>query len=150
MTVGRGDELGILSGLVGYHLRRASSVFMSDFTRALDGTDMRQVPFAILAVIESNPGIQQGEVGRRLGIKRTNMVVLINELVEAGWVERNPSPSDRRALALTLTGKGEKVFADAVRRIREHEAAMLAPLSEAERGSLVAMLQRISAAAEAS
>lgn len=138
-------ELGALRELVGYHLRRASNAFLSDFTKALEGTEMRQVPFAILAVIESDPGVQQGEVGRRLGIQRTNMVVLMNELVEAGWVDRRPSTADRRALSLKLTDEGRKAFEGALARIRAHEQAMLASLSAAERQTLVGLLRRIAA-----
>ena len=49
-------DLGALTSLVGYHLRRASSVFAVDFTRALEGTGMRQVPFGIMSVVGANPG----------------------------------------------------------------------------------------------
>ena len=57
-------DLGKLDDLVGYHLRRASSAFAVDFSRALDGTGMRQVLFAVLSVVIANPGVKQGEVGR--------------------------------------------------------------------------------------
>ena len=54
--------LGALESLVGYHLRRASSVFSNDFGRAIEGTGMRQVLFGILSVVGANKDINQGEV----------------------------------------------------------------------------------------
>lgn len=136
--------LGVLDELAGYHLRRASTAFMNDFARVVEGMGIRQVPFAIMAVIESHPGIRQGEVGERLGIQRANMVALVNELVEAGWVERRPSPADRRALALEMTPAGRKTFRDALGKIRHHEEAMLSGLSPAEREALIALLRQLS------
>ena len=65
--------IGILGDLVGYHLRRASTVIGNDFAVALDGTRIRQVLFAILSIVKHNPGINQGAVGRALGIQRANM-----------------------------------------------------------------------------
>ena len=41
---------GPLEDLIGYHLRRASSVFGSDFAQAMEGTGLRQVLFGILSV----------------------------------------------------------------------------------------------------
>lgn len=137
-------DLGVLRDLIGYHVRRAAGAFLNDFTSALSGTGMRQVLFGILAVIDRDPGVQQGEVGRRLGIKRANMVALINELVEAGWVERRPAAADRRALALSLSPAGRKAFEAALRKIRQHEAEMLSGLSAAERATLADLLGRIS------
>jgi DNA-binding MarR family transcriptional regulator len=137
--------LGVLDELVGYHMRRASTVIGNDFARAIAGTGMRQVLFGILSVITANPGINQGNVGRALGIQRANMVSLVNELVDAGLVLRETAADDRRAFALTLTAAGETTFRDTLARIRAHEDRLLSGLSAAERGQLVDLLARIEA-----
>lgn len=136
-------RLGALAPLVGYHLRRASSAFSADFCAAMEGTGLRQVPLAVLAVVEANPGINQGAAGRMLGIKRANMVALINDLVDKQLVERVVDPSDRRAFALTVTAAGASMLADAVARIEAHERRMLVDLSAAERALLLDLLGRI-------
>ena len=134
-----------LDGLVGYHLRRAMAIVATDFTRAMAGTGMRQVLFGILSTIARRPGINQGNVGRLLGIQRANMVNLVSELVDRGLVLRETSPDDRRAFALSLTVEGE----DAVERCRvliaAHEAELLAEMSAAERATLIGLLRRIEA-----
>ena len=137
--------LGALHNLVGYHLRRASNAFSSDFAVAIEGTGMRQVLFAILSVVSANPGINQGAAGRALGIQRANMVLLINQLVDAGLLDRQTAREDRRAFALTLTPAGTDTRKDCLRRIEAHEKRMLADFSAAERRTLIALLTRIEA-----
>ena len=137
--------IGTLSHLIGYHLRRASGAFALDFHEAMSGTGMRQVLLGILAIVEANPGVNQGAVGTALGIKRANMVALINELVDAGLLARVIAPDDRRAFSLTLTDSGRERLADCTVRIEAHEARMLADLSDDEREMLLDLLARIEA-----
>ncbi|CAN5407574.1 MarR family winged helix-turn-helix transcriptional regulator [soil metagenome] len=138
-------DLGALGDLAGYHLRRASGAFAADFARALTGTGMRQVLFGIMSVVAANPGINQGAVGRSLGIQRANMVALINELVDRGFVERLVSKEDRRAFALTLSKAGKAMLAESLIRIRKHEEEMLSDLTADDRETLIALLTRVEA-----
>jgi DNA-binding MarR family transcriptional regulator len=136
-------KIGALAPLVGYHLRRSSSAFFVDFTAAMEGTGLRQVTFAILAVVAANPGTNQGTIGRLLSIKRANMVALINELVDKGLLDREVDRRDRRAFLLSLTPAGQAALADAGRRIDVHEQRMLADFSPGERAILLELLTRI-------
>lgn len=136
-------EIGALDPLVGYHLRRASSAFSADFAVAMDGTGMRQVLVGILAVIAGSPDINQGAVGKVLGIKRANMVSLINELADAALIDRKTDPGDRRALVLNITGAGQAVLKDCLARIAAHEQRMLAGFSDEEKARLLELLGRI-------
>ncbi|WP_457354407.1 MarR family winged helix-turn-helix transcriptional regulator [Sphingomonas sp. UYP23] len=138
-------SLGVLSDLIGYRLRRASAVMASDFARALEGTGIRQVLFGILSIVDANPGINQGTVGRMLGIQRANMVAPVNEMAERGWIDRQTDPSDRRAFILSLTAAGKTMFAGALAQIRAHEAAVLSDFDLGDRQHLVALLARIEA-----
>lgn len=135
-------NIGVLAPLVGYHMRRAWSAFAADFAAAMDDTGLRQVTFAVLSVVDANPGINQGSVGRVLGIKRANMVALINELVERGLIDRAVA-NDRRAFSLSATDKGRAALADAVERIEAHELRMLAEMSKQDRATLLDLLARI-------
>lgn len=138
-------SLGDLDTLIGYHLRRCSGVMSAPFARGVAGTGLRQVPFAILSVIAENPGIRQGAAGETLGIQRANMVALINELIEAGYVDRRPAEDDRRAFALYATTEGAEVLRRCTRSITEQETRVLAEFTAAERGTLLKLLRRIEA-----
>jgi len=109
---------------------------------------MRQVLFGILSVIAANPGIHQGNVGRVLGIQRPNMVVLVNDLIQRGLVERIVDAADRRAFVLSLTPAGETLVGETLARLQVHEERMLAGLSAEERAKLIVLLERIAAAGQ--
>jgi len=134
-------SLGPLQNLFGYHFRRAWNVLRKDFEQAVQDLGVRQVQIGVLSVICANPGINQGVVGRLLDIQRANMVSLIGELVEAGWVLRAEDPGDRRAIALSLTPAGNRLLAEALDRIEGHEARLLASLDEADRDRLRKILR---------
>lgn len=136
-------SLGMLESLIGYHLRRASGMFRVDFARIMEGLGIRQALVGVLSVIAANPGVNQGAVGRTLGIKRANMVALINELIGRNLVERKTSTSDRRAFKLTVTAAGRDMLADCRRRIEQHETRLLDSFSEGERQILLELLRRI-------
>ena len=135
--------VGKLSPLLGYHLRRASGAFALDFQDAMSGTGIRQVLLGILAVVEANPGVNQGAVGGALGIKRANMVSLINELVDRDLVARVVADGDRRAFSLTLTQAGHAMLEDCAARIERHEAEMLDQFTLEERQMLLQLLARV-------
>lgn len=132
-----------LGQLVGYRLRRASAVFATDFAVTLEGTGIRQIPMGILSVVADNPGINQGTVGRLLGIKRANMVPLINELIESGLIVRETDPADRRAFTLAMSPAGSTMLDDCIRRIEAHEERLLAGFTKAEKAMLLDLLERI-------
>lgn len=136
-------DLGPLDALVGYHLRRASAAVGSDYFRSVEPNAMRQVLFGVLSVISANPGINQANVGRALGIAKPNMVALVNELIGHGWVERSVDTVDRRAFILKLTPAGQAAVADALALICVHEARMTRDLNAQDRKTLIGLLSRI-------
>ena len=108
-----------LENLLGYQLRRASSVMMADLAASLRDTGLRPVEASVLLVIESSPGCTQSDVGRLLAIKRANMVPLIAGLFKRDLVYR--APVDGRSQALFLSPAGEKLAGEAHRAIDRHE-----------------------------
>ena len=140
--------LGPLDSLAGYHLRHAYALFGADFARVFADTDMRQVLFGVLSILFANPGINQGKVGKALGVQRTNMVALINQLVELGMVKRSLDREDRRAFSLDLTERGRETVNVTLARIMEHEERMLSALNAEERQTLLALLKKLNARAD--
>ena len=141
-------ELGPLGQLVGYHLRRASAAIGSDYFRSVEPFAMRQVLFGVLSVISANPGINQANVDRVLGIQRPNMVALVNELIGRRWVERSADVVDRRSFVLHCTPAGDSALAATLVLIRKHEERMLRALKSTERWALIELLNHIEAKGE--
>ncbi len=85
-------------------------------------------------------------MAQRLGVDRTVMTYLLDDLEKAGLVERRPDPSDRRARRVLLTEAGNARLCDVERRLRRVEDHVLGPLDAAERDTLRTLLQRIAVA----
>ena len=133
----------LLDGLIGYQLRMAMNVVSSDLMSALEPTALRPVLFAILAVVRDNRSIIQTAVGNALGIQRANLVPLLNELCDRHLLERRVAPHDKRAFALQLTGQGEKLLDDALRRIDAHESRIFGRLNARERAAFSKTLLKL-------
>lgn len=104
MATKHGKLIDPLEPLLGYQLRRASLITLSALSEAYAELDLRLTDAILLRFIEANPGCNQGQISKALGVKRTNMVPVVSGLVERGLVDR--APADGRTHALTLTAAG--------------------------------------------
>ena len=100
--------------------------------------------FDLMAQLERAPGgLTMSELSRRLMVTGGNVTGLVDPLVAGGLVERLAVPGDRRAAAVRLTSKGRRAF---LAMASEHErwvVAMMAGVSERDRGELAALLARL-------
>jgi len=99
--------------------------------------------YQVLAAAATGEAGSQLALGRQLGVDRTVMTYLIDELQAAGLVERRPDPADRRARRVVLTEAGGARLCDLERRLREAEQHVLAPLTPEEQDVLRGLLQRV-------
>ena len=132
-----------LDGLVGYRLRQASNAFMSDFAASMAGTGLRAVQVSILSVVQENPGVRQGEIGRALGVARANMAPLMAELEAARLLRRTTDETDRRAVSVHLTKNGEALLKNCKARIEAHERRALQGLARSDKETLLRLLKKI-------
>ena len=108
-----------------------------DFTRPQAG---------VLRLISREPGLSQQAVARRLGTPPSRLVALVDGLEQRGLIERRRNPGDRRNYALHLTVAGEQAMAALSQASLEHEQAISAPLTQAERAQLSKLLGKLAAA----
>jgi len=141
-------DYGVLTGLVGYGLRRAQAVVFSDFLNSVGKLGVSPGQFGVLVLIKENAGLSQSALAKALGIERSTMVAVIDRLESQGWVARVTSETDRRSYALKLTTSGAKLLARVTPKVRAHERQIAARLSEQEKVLLIEMLERIAGDAE--
>ena len=108
-----------------------------DFTRPQAG---------LLRLISREPGLSQQAVARRLGTPPSRLVALVDGLEQRGLIERRRNPGDRRNYALHPTAAGEQAMAALGQASLEHEQAITAPLTPAERAQLSKLLGKLAAA----
>lgn len=132
-----------LSGYVGYALRRAQGVIFADFNHTLAKLNLRPGQFAVLLVIDQNPGTSQSSVSAALGIQKANFVSTIADLEGRGLVRRRKSDSDGRTYSLGLTQRGRSVLQHAAELQSVHEARVVAQIGLEGRLQLLNLLDRL-------
>ena len=98
-----------------------------------------------LAAICTYPGITQDQLARRIFINKSNVARQLVILEEDGFVERKPSPEDKRAIQVFPTEKARDVMPEIARIFRCWESFVAQDLSEEERKILVSMLEKMKA-----
>ncbi|WP_066364635.1 MarR family winged helix-turn-helix transcriptional regulator [Herbidospora mongoliensis] len=88
-------------------------------------------------------------LGRELGVDRTVMTYLLDDLEKAGLVRREPDPKDRRNRRIAITPQGHEVWEAAERRLQAVNTHLLgdlpAPESAAFRQTLEHLAQKANA-----
>lgn len=143
MTDGLPDAL---AGRLGYLLKHAQQSLMRAAAPALApyGIDGREL--AVLAVLGADLPLSQQEAAEQLGVDRTTMVALVDELEGKGMVERHRSAHDRRKNIVELTAAGRRCLTGAGRARDRAERRFLAPLGDADAARFVRALQTLVAA----
>jgi DNA-binding MarR family transcriptional regulator len=137
-------ELGELSELLGYSLKRAQLRIFEDFLRCVASLQLTPAQFSVLLLLDKNPGRNQTEIASTLGILRPNFVAMLDVLESRDLCTRIRSTNDRRSHILVLTDKGKAVLARAKKLVAvKHEARLNELLGTANRAALLAMLTRI-------
>jgi DNA-binding MarR family transcriptional regulator len=96
----------------------------------------------LIMVTELEPMTQKA-LADALGIDRTTMVTLLDDLEDKGYVARRRHPRNRRAFLVHPTASGRTAKAAAVRILDEQQRRFLAPLTPAERRQLAGLLTRL-------
>ncbi|NIH82020.1 MarR family winged helix-turn-helix transcriptional regulator [Amycolatopsis viridis] len=94
----------------------------------------------LLRVVESHPGIGVAAAARALHLAGNSVSTLVNQLVDAGLLERRADPADRRAARLELTGAARTRLASWRRTRTGFVASAVATLSSADRDAIEAAL----------
>jgi DNA-binding MarR family transcriptional regulator len=133
-----------LRGYVGYALRRAQTAIFADFIDTLAELNLRPGQFAVLMLIDQNPGASQSNVSNALGIQKANFVATIVDLEVRGFIVRRKSASDGRSYALDLTARGRRTLQRASKLQSVHEARVIERLGDAGRQQLLDLLDKLS------
>lgn len=121
-------DFGILNSLVGYRLRRAQMNFFTNFSEVCSDLGISPGLFAVIAIVDKNPGLTQTAVAQALGNDRSAMVAAVDKLEGMDVIERRPAKNDRRSYALFMTKYGAEFFQQLSARVTEHEKIMTARL----------------------
>jgi DNA-binding MarR family transcriptional regulator len=143
-TDGAALDMGELSELLGYSLKRAQLKIFEDFLHCVAPLQLTPAQFSVLLLLDKNPGRNQTEIANTLGILRPNFVAMLDGLESRDLCTRARSTNDRRSHILMLTDKGRAVLARAKKLVAtKHEARLNELLGPANRTALLDMLSKI-------
>jgi DNA-binding MarR family transcriptional regulator len=128
---------------LGYLLKHTNLTFAEHSSSALAALQINGRELAVLSVLSTDEPLAQQQAAGRLGIDRTTMVDLVDELEGKALVSRGPDPRDRRRNLVHLTAKGHQVLTDGTLAADEAERQFLTALSPAEQDQFRSMLRRI-------
>jgi DNA-binding MarR family transcriptional regulator len=136
---------GGASHRLGYLLKHAQLRYAQLTSAALAPIGLSPREWAALTCLDEQHGRSQREVADLLGVDRTTMVALVDQLQTKGLVKRHPQPDDRRKNTVSLTGKGRDAMQSGAGLIDDCERRFLAALSEPDarqlKDALLALLK---------
>jgi DNA-binding MarR family transcriptional regulator len=106
--------------------------------------------YQVMSVVATGACQNQAAIAEQLGLDRTVMTYLLDDLEAQKLVVRTPDPVDRRSRRVTLTAKGRTLFATLAERVSQVERRILADLTDEEADQLRTTLGRAALVAEAS
>jgi DNA-binding MarR family transcriptional regulator len=138
-----GISLGRLGSFLGFRLRRVQNQLSRDFSVKTRAWDLRAGMFSALEIIASNPGISQIELSAEVGLDKSAIVPLIDDLEKRAWVARTKSARDRRRNELSITATGKAELDKLFKELEVTEKAGLAMLSDDERRLINRALDKV-------
>jgi DNA-binding MarR family transcriptional regulator len=106
-------------------------------------TDMTYQQYNVLRLIDTTGPQPQAEVARHLVVTAPVVTRLASALAEAGLVERQADPNDRRAVILVLTETGRRRARRMRRDLLTAARELLEPLPAERRASVAAALEEL-------
>jgi DNA-binding MarR family transcriptional regulator len=119
-----------------YLLKRAQAALHVALTEALREHGVTVAQWAVLTVLDEEPGLSNADLARRAFVTPQTMNQALRELEEKGWVARRAHPGHGRILQAGLTEDGGSVLRACQQACCAIEERMLARLSAEDRRQL--------------
>ena len=113
------------------------------YDRRVAQLGVTRAQWRVIAILGHNPGMKQVELADRLDVEPISTCRIIDRLEDAGLVERQRDPSDRRAWRLSLTAKAEPIRARLSELAEEMSQEAFFGLSEQQLETMRAVLARV-------
>lgn len=134
---------GAITSMVGFLSREVTGLFRLRFEEVMRSYQLKPNQYLLLQVLRDEGPTAQQAVGQRLGMDRTTTMQSVQALADAGLVDRQDDPADRRVYRVHLTNAGRQLLDVLETRLKASEDEVMAPLTAAERALFEEQLRRI-------
>jgi DNA-binding MarR family transcriptional regulator len=132
----------ILDDQVGFVLRQVSQRHAAIFIGTI-GDDLTPMQWAVLAKLLERGPCSQNMLGRQTAMDAATIKGVVDRLTKRGLTQTHPDPDDARRLIVVLTPDGRKLAQETIPRAEMITEDTLAPLSRAERSTLLTLLRKL-------
>ena len=101
--------------------------------------------YSVLTALDDTPVRTQAALAEAIGADKSRIIGTLDELQQAGLIERTPDPADRRVRLLSITPQGRRVRRTVRKEIQAQEEQVLTTLAPADRKTFVRILQELHA-----
>lgn len=142
---GEDEELdqGLLPELISRQTRVTHLAIFRLAEQTLGSLGITPQQFALLVVVQRNPGSRQSLLAKARGLDKSTLVPMIDRLERDGYVERRALATDRRIKTIWITPRGEEVLDRAVPLVRGLDDRIGAHLAPDERSELLRLMEKI-------
>ncbi len=98
--------------------------------------------FGVLCTLMDTAGMTITDISRQLNISKQQMTNIIDKLVCADYVHKEPDDKDRRRIVITISSKGQQLLDDHMELFRQRFDYHAQNLTKNERQELAQILRR--------
>ncbi len=139
----QGDEQSQLDLRLFRIWMKASKVLFDNVRKDIDRYEINPEHFMILELLYSKGPHPVQKISETLSIPSGSITYVVDKLEKKGFVERQPSPTDRRASNVVLTEKGKALFDEIFPQHVETISNNLSFVSNEEKEQLIDLLKKI-------
>ena len=125
------DRATLLSELLDEFAAHSPAAAMRHM-RQWPGGALSLVHVNVLAVLDIDGPMPMGGLAEALDVSQASATGIVDRMEQRGLVERRRIDDDRRVVRVALTDEGRRLIAGMAAERREHLAAMLETLTDAE------------------
>src|SRR2546423_10932120 len=129
-------------GAIGMLLYRAHGLARAKANEAARPTGIELQHAGVLSVVRGGGVRSQRELGAALGVDKSTLVRIVDDLERRNLVRRQRSPHDRRAYEIVITEEGERRLEEAGELFSEAMTGLLEVFAAEERRRLLELLKR--------
>jgi DNA-binding MarR family transcriptional regulator len=121
--------------------QRAVDLFVDEVSGDLGAEGPTPHQFAVLLSAHQEPGINQTDQVRELGIDRSTLTEILRRLIDRKLIRREKSPTDRRTNALYITRQGDDLLRRALPAVIRAQRRILEPIAQDRLDNVMATLE---------
>ncbi len=133
-----------LNDFLPYQLARSAAQVSRDFAKLYaEQFGISTSEWRVIAHLGQSEAVSVREIHTRVDMDKPKVSRAAARLEKAGYVAKTTSSSDKRLVELTLTDKGQKLFAQMIPIARQYEEKLLEKLGATNKKLLTTLLDRL-------